>query len=221
MSGFLDRMGARASGAAAEVAPRAPAVFESAALSTGPVGAPGSEWASVPVRLGSVRPGPSVSPSSSFRREPSFASARDSALVGPPFAVAALASAEDRPPVPAAQPVDSDRPPATVGAEPARMSESIELRSLLTPSPQESQSLPPVVPAIPVLLAAAALPGGMPESSVAAQHGPDVIRISIGRVDVRAPAPQPRPAAPPVPVPPAKADRLTLQDYLSGQRGTQ
>jgi hypothetical protein len=59
----------------------------------------------------------------------------------------------------------------------------------------------------------------VPESSVAAQRQPDLIRVSIGRVDVRAPAPPPLPS-PPVQVPAAKADRLSLQDYLLGQRGT-
>jgi hypothetical protein len=77
-----------------------------------------------------------------------------------------------------------------------------------------------VVPAVPVALAAPAPVGAINESSTAAQRGPDVIKVSIGRVDVRAPAPPPRPAPLQVLVPAAKSDRLSLQDYLRGQRGT-
>jgi hypothetical protein len=223
MSGFLDRMAARAGGAAAEVAPRVPALFESGAVTTVPSEAAAPEAGRVPVRLPSVPP---ALPSPSSRREPSFASARESAVdVGPPSAVAPMASAESRPHVPAAQPVDPDREPASVRAEREPVSGPTERGPLPTRTTRtmrttrQSQPAALVVPALPVALAPAALAGGMPESSVAAQRGPDVIRVSIGRVDVRAPAPAPRPSPPPVPVAAAKADRLSLQDYLRGERG--
>jgi hypothetical protein len=227
MSGFLDRMAARADGAAAEVAPRVPALFESAAVTTEAIGAAARE-----ARPASLRLPPSVPaalPSPSSRQKPSFASARESGVeVGHPSAVAAMASAVSRSPVPAAQVVDSDREPASVRVERAPVSEPTEHRSLPTPATRTTrttrtsrQSKPTalVVPALPVALAPAALAGGMTESLVAARRGPDVVRVSIGRVDVRAPAPPPRPSAPPIPVPAAKADRVSLHDYLRGQRG--
>lgn len=118
---------------------------------------------------------------------------------------------------PVALPVDADGQPASIRAEGARAPEP---GSRFAPDSAQLESSVPVVPAVPAVLAAAALPAGKSEPSFAAQRGPDVIRVSIGRVDVRVPAAPPRQAAPPVPVPAATADRLSLQDYLRGQRGT-
>lgn len=214
MSGFLDRMGARAAdGSRPEVtnrlvtssAPRVPALFESAAVTNEPT-----------VTTGPVLPAPA-------------------AAEVPAAAVSSVAvpAVESRPPLLAAEvrPVRPDREPTQVRVE--RELVPAERSPLPTPAARQSQrptgqsqpaalqSQPTalVVPAAPVALAPAAPAGAMNESSVAAQRGPDVIRVSIGRVDVRAPAAPPRPA-PPVPVPAAKADRLSLQDYLRGQRGT-
>jgi hypothetical protein len=219
MSGFLDRMGARAAdGSRPEVtnrlvtssAPRVPALFESATVTTEPTGI------TEPV-------------------SPALAAAEVPAAAVPSVAVPSVAvpwvavpPVDGRPALPAAEvlPVRPDRESAQVRVERELVPMPAERSPLPTPAARQSQpatrqSQPAalVVPAAPVALAPAAPAGAMNESSVAAQRGPDVIRVSIGRVDVRAPAAPPRPSTP-VPVPAAKADRLSLQDYLRGQRGT-
>jgi hypothetical protein len=83
-----------------------------------------------------------------------------------------------------------------------------------------------VVPAVPVVLAAAAAARAVHPSSESfgsfgsTRRGPDIVKVSIGRVEVRVPAAPPRPGVREVPVPAAKTDQLSLHDYLRGQRGT-
>jgi hypothetical protein len=220
MSGFLDRMGARAAdGSRPEVtnrlvtssAPRVPALFESA-----PIDAITPEPAP-PVSAVEGRP---ALPDAEVRPVPPD---RDPAQVRVERELVPVpAPAEPSPlPAPAArhsQPAERQSKPAARQSQPAaRQSQPAARQS--QPAARQSQPAALVVPAAPVALAPAAPAGARNESSAAAQRGPDVIRVSIGRVDVRAPAAPPR-QAPPVPVPAAKADRLSLQDYLRGQRGT-
>jgi len=122
----------------------------------------------------------------------------------------------ERMPVPVPGPAErSPLPtPAARRSQPAaQLTPSTTPHATVLPATLPVQAIP-IVPAAPLPAAA------MNESSAPGQRGPDVIRVSIGRVDVRAPAPPPLPARPQVPVPAAKSDRLSLQDYLRGQRGT-
>jgi hypothetical protein len=64
----------------------------------------------------------------------------------------------------------------------------------------------------PVPPAGTSSPGGAHE-----QRGPDVVHVSIGRVEVRATLPPPAPAAAPGRARVA-APTLSLHDYLSGKR---
>lgn len=78
----------------------------------------------------------------------------------------------------------------------------------------------PVVQAVPALVAAAVelTPGRPPQASEGAHRGPDLVHVSIGRVEVRALAPAP-PAAPASAAPATSApERLSLQAYLRGHR---
>jgi len=220
MSGFLDRMAARAGGAAADVAPRVPALFESAAVTTPPKGLAALEAGPLPVRLPPAAPStlPVASPPPlEPLAAPPWTSAAELGQGAPP-ASAGMASAEPdvsaaevRPegpdPAPARVRVERELGPVPVGGEPPT-----PVTPLIRPAAL-------VVPAVPVAIATAAPAGAVPGSSAPSQRGPDVIRVSIGRVDVRAPAAPPRPAPKPAPVPAAKADRLSLQEYLRGQRG--
>jgi hypothetical protein len=216
MSGFLDRMGARAADhsrpeatnrLATSSAPRVPALFESA-----PIAAVTPETikaaAAVAVESRPALPEAEVRP------------------VPPDREPAQVRVERELVPVPVPAPVErSPLPTPTVrqSQQATRRSQQATRRSQQATGQSQqatgqSQPAALMVQAVPVALAPAAPAGAMNESSVAAQRGPDVIRVSIGRVDVRAPAAPPRPA-PPVPVPAAKADRLSLQDYLRGQRG--
>lgn len=205
MNGFLDRMAARAADRsrpevtnrlATSSAPRVPALFEPAGVTSEP-----------PPTIEAVPP----------------------AVVAAEVPAVAVPSVESRPAVPAGQlqPIPPDREAAPI---------RVERESVPVPVPAEHSPLPTpaarpgmaatrhgqlaalVVPAVPVALAQAAPAGVTNESAVAAERRPDIVRVSIGRVDVRAPAAPPRPSTP-VGVPAAKADRLSLQDYLRGQRG--
>jgi hypothetical protein len=213
MSGFLDRMAARAGGVVPEVAPRVPALFESTVAATAPTARSPLEVNRPPV--GSAAPPPALHarftggpPASTAEVGPvtQQPAGREASSVGP------AAAAPARPPAPG--------PARTGGRVSIHVPPVTGAAGQVTASgPRRSRPAVLVSPAVPVPLATAAPAGAPPESSDAVRGGPSVVRVSIGRVDVRMPAAPPRPASPPEPVPAAKADRLSLQDYLHGQRG--
>ena len=83
------------------------------------------------------------------------------------------------------------------------------------PQPQVVAAVP-LVPALPVVAAVPQPVPGSPAQST--QRGPDVIRVSIGRVEVRAAATLPSPPQAAPPAAPAAPVRVSLQGYLRGER---
>jgi len=131
---------------------------------------------------------------------------------------AVRASAEPGSSGPSGQPVDGEQDHLSARGKRTRASEPTDSRALPGPATGQIGVTARVVPALPIALRPTAQVGSRTESPAAARRVPDVVRISIGRVDVRVPAPSPRPPASPPPVPAAKAGPVSLHDYLRGQR---
>lgn len=212
MTGFLARMAARATGGSSGATPQVPARFSVApALETPPAAAEE----------------PTGSASAPSRREHAVPSTAEA-----PAAPAALPDGGDRaerdaPGTGAPEPVRHRpahvEPPAAAARPPAE---------LLQPAPAARSAVVygarsgPVVPSQPVPAAAVPVlenverraPSSSPAAAAAhaARRAPDVVHVSIGRIEVRAPAapaaPVSRPARPSAPEP------LGLDAYLRGQR---
>ncbi len=211
MTGFLDRMAARAAGLAADVTPQVQARFES---SDG-VGSPGPDEVSV-AQPTTPSPSPIPAPVAALVARPAYDDA-DATAVGRQVehGRAQVAPAD---PLTIAAPAHAalDRGSSTVRVE----HERVEFDPAMTPTTGQAPAPDALVSVQPAASALAqAPPAALAQSDEVAQRGPDVIRVAIDRVDVQAPAAQPRPAPSPPVLPAAKAERLTLQDYLRGERG--
>jgi hypothetical protein len=216
VSGFLTRMAARAAGGPTGATPQVPARFAPASSSDGPAPPAGPDLR------------PSAGPADVQRRTRSDAPA---AAVGEPTSSArierrpaASGQAADPPDPPGPTPVRRSAPVARPVAGPASSAEEAGRSELPADTaaiaePRLLAAVPP--PAAPLVVA---LPVPEPrlasaDSPAAAEspRGPDVVHVSIGRIDVRAPAP---PATPPAPrqVRSAEPEPLALDAYLRGKR---
>jgi len=229
VSGFLDRMAARATGDnRSDATPWVPSRFE-------PTDGAGPSLSAAD-GLAAPRTGsPTPPPPGSLLIPPPVAQpvgqpvAQSGAHPGvePADDAVPLRAARETGPTPQVAFAGTTNPPvpaeaAQLGSPTSRAARTgpdrIEVPTERTPParpPATAARLAVAVPAVPAR-SAPVIPQS--EQGRVASRGPDVVRISIGRVDVRAPAPQPRPA-PAAPTPPAaKLERLSLQDYLHGHR---
>jgi hypothetical protein len=213
VTGYLGRLVARASGIAGAVVPRVPFRFEI-----------GEQAASEQAASESGAPSLSLIARAPARAHPS---GRRSFLTiqgpqaGPPAPRQSMPPARATELRPLAQTVFAQESSANPLPErqarvPARR-QAAERTTAALPAVPSSARLP-AVPAVPVLAARMASPALRRESgSDERPSQPDVVVVSIGRVDVRPSKPPSIPERAPErrPVDPK---RLSLQDYLRGQR---
>jgi hypothetical protein len=248
VTGFLARMAARAAGGAPAVSPRVPARFEPVAAIAPPeetltVAAPSAT--PKPMATPSATPIPMATPnatpayddpvaaSSQRRREepaqttdpppmsppprdaqapaPGGGSAAATGLVvGPPAGTPTTAASMRMPPTPT--PREPSDPVLTApGEEPSQVRPRPPAVVTATPTPQVADLL-------------ATLPTGdgsrRQERIARTASAPNVVHVSIGRVDVRATIASQAPAPPPTqPSNHPSEEALSLHDYLLGRRG--
>ena len=212
MTGYLERLAARATGFPAAAAPRPRAWFEDSVGEAEPLERPtvDSLMPAVGTRarqdLGTTVSAPAGSPA---RAHPPVDRAAGPAA--PP-----VRSLEERTPRPATATALQPSPDGV--EEPAG---DLTARPSARPADALARTAPPPLPVAARPARTEAPTGGAtPETGTApieASGPPDTIHVTIGRVEVRAtvapstPAPQPRTAAPERPV-------LSLHDYLRGER---
>lgn len=223
MTGFLGRIAARASGREAGISPRVPSRFEGVERSEPVAVEQAAEIPATPpepTRPMVTTAGRQAMPRVGTQPERPAASPR----------VAADDGVEARP----AEPVRVAVPPEPRRREPASMEEAGSSRGRpAEPARATAQPSPPPAPAAPDLLVvpaapAAALarndalvPAAGPVAADTSPREPDVVHVSIGRVDVRGSVAAPRQPAPRQQTrqaAPSSSARLSLQDYLRGQR---
>jgi hypothetical protein len=223
--GFLGRMAARATGAAPAVSPRLLSRFElgegeaadaseevvGRTRARAPAAPPPTPMVAAPVRISE----PTVEPPR-VRAAESTPSATEPAAAQPPTVTTPVPP----PPSRAAQPlslpaIDLSRELVPAAEAAARSEEVLDRRPVAPvivaaiPVPQRADTLATLPPA-------ADRPGA---GEPVAPNAPDVVHISIGRVEVRATVARPAPAAAAVQPAnqPAEA-ALSLGDYLRGKR---
>lgn len=200
MSGYLARLTARAGGAPAAAGPRLPSRFE-----------PGAFGAPADVAVAAAAPDAShqTHAGGNERRPAARADVRAAELVvaSPPAAGRDPAAPAPVPTagVAAPQVLTTSRADPRVGAEPAESALPRAPGAASRPAPLRVQSVPP--PA-----AQARAPAQRDEASTPA---PDVVHVTIGRVEVRATvaAPSTTPRAPR----PSRDVERSLHDYLAGR----
>jgi len=222
MTGFLGRMAARASGREPGITPRVPSRFEGADRAE-PVAADGSSTEVAATSPVPVRPAAAPPRAEAVSGPPTEAAHRDPPPVMSPEGTAAAA-------LPAPAPVRAEAPPASPPADPPSVEDVGPPRTRPREAPPKATSQPrsapdllvvPAAPAAALSSAAALVPAPGPVTADASPREPDVVHVSIGRVDVRATvAPPHRPAPPEQARPPVRSpsERLSLHDYLRGQR---
>ncbi|BBX69949.1 hypothetical protein [Mycolicibacterium psychrotolerans] len=212
MSGFLSRLAARTGGAPVGITPRVPSLFGHTEALSG----------ETPFALETTLTVPDRHTDSSVVR-----------------------GVSPEPPTPS-MPVRTTRLPQTVvdsvprdpmSPRPESHHKPVQARAVGT-TPVPSVSPPPLAdtdhaqlplrprPILPQVPAAPAFPASAPprpdltagEPTRETGRGPDVVHISIGRVEVRAAAPAPVAVAPAPTRPDASAPTLSLADYLRGGR---
>jgi hypothetical protein len=214
MSGFLSRLAARIGGAPGSATPRVPTRFGHSEILVGvPVFALTTS-PTVPDRRGER---------SEVRGTPQGLRPTPPVPVGathPPHRPAAPVPNTPTPVRPESHPeLHADRVATALGST---------VSVSRTPSAGSDQVVSPSrrEPTLPQVRAVPALPAVMPlrpaltvaEPASAADRGPDVVHISIGRVEVRAAAPAPAVVAPAPSRPDHPAPALSLSDYLRGER---
>ena len=224
MTGYLGRMAARVSGREPGIVPRVPSRFEVADRAEPVAVDPATtEGAGIP-----PAPRPAAAPS-----RPVAISGVGAEQVRPtsPPATVPDRTAGLSPPAPVRAPSAAPRrtqPLSTEGAglppvQPGEASGSTSRPSSPAARAASVRDLL-VVPAAPTAAVSSTAPLASATGSASVDTSarePDVVRVSIGRVDVRATMAPPRPPAAPEPVRQperASAERLSLQDYLRGQR---
>jgi hypothetical protein len=205
-------MAARAAGLAADVTPRVHARFES----SDPVGSPGPDEVGV-AEPTTRSPSPIPAPLATLVPRPSHDDAVAPAVERQAQHRQAQVAPADPLTIPAPAHVALERGSPTLRVE----HERVEFDTATTPTTGRAPASAVLVSVQPAASAAAqAPPAARAQPHDVTQRGPDVIRVAIGRVDVQAPAAQPRPAPSPPAPPAATAERMTLQEYLRGERGT-
>ena len=219
MSGYLARLAARGGGAPAAAGPRLPSRFEPSTIDTRPTGPTGPEQATAPV------PSPDT-----LVRDGRRSSVQLAATRADERAAAATRTSGD---AVAALPIPADRGRQAHGAEaqasvPALpTSAAFEARRTTERGDPVRRATEDVGPPPPATAVAAASPrvdaAPLPEpagatTAVPARDAasrapePDVVHVTIGRVEVRATIA----AQTPAPRPPRDAERA-LHDYLAGR----
>ena len=219
MTGYLDRLAAKAAGAAPSARPRVPSLFEEAIVEdakdmTRPDAAPALAPAQ-PLRASDnppIRTAPtsdpvrSAVPPAAERLIPPAAER----LIPPASApeVVAAHSADPNPMSPAGKTADPEpRPPVYAAPHPSPQNPERRDRAETGPAP--------VAPSIAVT--ARPRQDAAPFASDTPRE-PDTVTVRIGRIDVRATLPAPIPIN--RPTAPRPADVPSLHDYLAGRRDT-
>jgi len=214
MTGYLDRLAAKAAGAAPSARPRVPSLFEDPIVedakdtqdTTRPDAAPALAPAQ-PLRASYNPPARTVLASDPARSAVPSAAER---LLPPASGteVVAAHSADPNPVSPADKPADPE-PRPHVYAAPHPSPQDPERRDQATAGPVTA------APSIAVTARprqdAASLASDTPRE-------PDTVTVRIGRIDVRATLPAPIPIN--RPTAPRPADVPSLHDYLAGRRDT-
>ncbi|MET0827997.1 MAG: hypothetical protein ABWY26_00625 [Microbacterium sp.] len=224
MTGYLDRLAARSLGAPPAAAPRPRSLFEDA---TDAAPGPGAPLGAVPIPEAVA---PSVPGGS-----PPIRPVATSALPSVAKASRAQSRAEKRAEAPAERDTGPTEPmpehtadggarhPSAAGDSQAEVAEgrSVPATASTAPAPDLAVAAPrATVDPVRVRPARAESAGARtedaPPAPVPEPAGPDVIHVTIGRVDVRASVA----ATPPAPVPRSQpAEKvLSLHDYLRGER---
>lgn len=214
MSGFLSRLAARTGGAPVGITPRVPSLFEYTedtggatpfALETTPAAPDRHSDGSGVLGASPEPPTPPMPVRTTRLRQPLVDSMPRDPMPPRP---------ESRPePLPARAVGTAPVPTVSVSSPPLaetdRAQPPFRSRPILSQVPA-APALPASVPPRPELVAV--------EPASETDRGPDVVHISIGRVEVRAAAPAPI-AVPPEPTrPDTSAPALSLADYLRGGR---
>lgn len=161
------------------------------------------------------------------RADPVAVPALDPPQVPTAAAPSPVASPTDRPLPPTAPPVVDRAEPApvtTTAAPPLRDAAPPQPARLPEPAVTARAQADPV-PATPVPASPVPAPADPDRTAPRQPPAPDVVQVTIGRIEVRATIAPPRPAAPaPPPAPVRSTDRpdeqvLSLADYLHGKRG--
>jgi hypothetical protein len=209
MTGYLDRLAAKAAGAAPSARPRVPSLFEDAIVedakdTTRPDAAPALVPAqplrasyNPPVRTAPISdPARSAVPSAAGRLHPPASGTE----------VMAAHSADPNPVSPADKPADPEPRPHLYAA-PHPSPQNPERRDRVAAGP--AAATPSIAVTARPRQDAAPLAGDTPRE-------PDTVTVRIGRVDVRATLPSPVPIN--RPTAPRPADGPSLHDYLAGRR---
>ncbi len=221
MTGFLARMAARAAGSGTAAAPRLPSRFEAPSLpGTDAEGAPGAAAAAsagVPASgVGPLATDPAEAPVPAPSRP---RRAGETERVAGRHAAPAAIPPLGRPSEGAAERA-SLAPVAGTPATPPAPPHDVRASASASQSPGEPARDRVVVVALPAAPAPPPRPAAAPDA--AGDHltepgrGPDVVHVTIGRIDVRAAVAQPAPR--PAPAPTAAPTTLPLADYLRGRR---
>ena len=213
MSGFLSRLAARTSGAPVGITPRVPSLFGHTEDLGGATPFALEATPTMPDRHGDGSGVHSESPEPPTPSMPVRTTRLKQPLVDPvpPDPVPPQHESHHEP---APARIVGMAPVPTVSVSPP-LAETDHAQPLLRPRPILQQT--PAAPAFPASVPlrpdlAAAEPARETDS------GPDVVHISIGRVEVRAAAPAPVAAAPAPTRPDMSAPTLSLADYLRGGR---
>jgi hypothetical protein len=223
VTGFLARLAARAAGEAAGAMPRLPARFEGPAAGL-PVPARGTDL-EAPAPLADLEPGDrrGSTPAAKAAAAPHTAPIATGEPGGRPMAGVAV---DASPPVRVRPRAGASRVPGS-GTDPLGVVADAAA-AIASPAPSRGglasrgpdiaprEPRPPLAP-VAALPASAAAPaesaGGRPG---APGREPDVIRVTIGRVEIRAAVPPP--ASRPAPTASPRPAAMPLGDYLRGRR---
>ncbi|MDR7186723.1 hypothetical protein J2X85_003780 [Microbacterium trichothecenolyticum] len=212
MSGYLARLAARAGGAPAAAGPRLPSRFE-------PMSGEGSTDAAAPPPIATAAhaparaelPGPPAKSDAPVRLEPAGPARGedDRAIAAPSDRAGRSGAAGTAPEFVTAEPtpergtLDVDAEPSDAAAAPA-----------LAPAAPRVEAAPPRR-AEPLTATTPAVRASTRDEASAPVPEPDVVHVTIGRIEVRATlAP---PAAAPRSARPARDPERTLHDYLTGR----
>jgi hypothetical protein len=235
MTGFLSRMAARATGGDAGATPRAPSRFES---STSPDAADAMLGRAPSSGPADARPQLSRgSTATSKATQPAMLRGRSAVPDEPEPTVRSVESGASKLSVepgaarrwvePGAARGSKDIAPLrNVGRSWRRHDVDSRVVDRREPEPQLSESRMAALVVSAVAAVSAVAPAALQPAPVAEQpanppqRGPDVVHVSIGRVEVRAPAQPPMPAPSPAARSAGAPERLSLQGYLRGQRDT-
>ena len=214
MTGYLDRLAAKAAGAAPSARPRVPSLFEDAIVED----AKDTQATTRPDAASALAPAQPLRASDNppIRTAPTSDPARSAVppaaerLIPPASApeVVAAHSAAPNPVSPAGKPAGPEpRPPVYAAPHPSPQN----------PQHRDEAASGPAPVAPPIAVTARPRQDAAPFASDTPRE-PDTVTVRIGRIDVRATLPAPIPIN--RPTAPRPADGPSLHDYLAGRRDT-